>query len=305
MKAPTLKEMMEAKKATKQEAAAKKLARAKVSAYIEKDRNKVANLRQAQRNYVFALRKGRPMQHESCLNDLIKHLLHFDTLVYKMDKISIIVFERLVWRMTTISKIYNDYSLGKEAEAAQSVLGCLQQPNVSNYSPNQRRVLLRPLLTLIHCSHRYLSTVPERTMQEVELYCKGVQVTLSTPRLFQKSSEVIGLLFNLTSGRENVKCLSEQMTIGELKTRCELMDSAWFMYRVVSCFEAVTPPYRIENLKNPVWKPYSDPLFLQHRVREATEKWLLPFEDRTGIALINYSQYKSDLIKLENSLKVD
>ena len=52
-------------------------------------------------------------------------------------------------------------------------------------------------------------------------------------------------------------------------------------------------------LRGKEWQQYADPNYLQAAIRHSTDRFLIPFENYTGISLIDYTKFRNDLIKIQ------
>lgn len=126
------------------------------------------------------MQNGDPLGYEERLNNFIRNMVHLDTLAYEINAVSLAVFEKLIRGMKVVSKIYDDHNLASIVNMANQVLDDIRQPTTSwnGYSPNQRRILLRPLLELCHRDRYYGEIVPAKTVDEIAGYCSSIQIAL-------------------------------------------------------------------------------------------------------------------------------
>lgn len=291
--------MMQAKKAAKQQAQIAKQAKQQIGAGYGNDRNKTALIQYNQLCYLDSLKIGSPCEEEANLNEVIKNLLHYQTLVYGLGTTSLVVFEKLLRGLGVLSKVYSDKDLGACVNAAKKTLDLCRQPEADNYSPNQRRVLLRPLLELCNWAEYYGKIVPERTVDLIAYYCSAVQVALYTTAFYRQPKGIINDLFAILSGKESFRDLAKQGGFKESEFKTDLLDTAWLLYRVAECFSDIKPPQSITDLKSKEWRELADYQGLQRKIRKCMDNWLIPFEDKTGITLIDYTKFRNDLIKIQ------
>ena len=295
----TASQIMAAKKAAKQNAIIQRKAKQQIGAGYGKDRNKLAKRQYAQSDRLFDMRKGEPCDEEEQLNDVIKNLLHYEALIYKTDTNSLVVFEKLLRAFGVISKIYGDKDLGACIKAAQSALDRSRQPEADDYSPNQRRALLRPLLELCNWAEYYGKIIPAKTIGYVAGYCASVQMALYTTAFYSRPKGLVFAMFEILSGRATFRDLAKQSGVKESEFKADILDAAWLLYRVGECFEKMQPPENITDLKKPAWKKLSNHDELQQKIRWSVENWLIPFEDSTGITLIDYKKFRADCARIE------
>lgn len=295
----TTSQMMAAKKAAKRKTESERAAKQQIDT-VGKDRNRIAKAQYKQLDFLYNMRKGKPCTEEEQLNDLIQNHLHYQTLVYQTDTTSLVVFEKLLRAYSVISKVYGDKDLSACIKAAQNALDRSRQPEAEAYSPNQRRALLRPLLELCNWAEAYGKIIPAATLSYIAGYCGSVQMTLYTTAFYSRPKGLVSGLFDILSGRTTFRELAKQSDLKASEFKTEILDTAWLLYRVVECVEKnLRPPESITDLKKPLWKKFSSHDEVQRVVRWATTKWLLPFEDKTGITLIDYKKFRADCVRIE------
>ena len=296
---PTASQIWAAKKVAKAAAKIEREAKQQIGAGYGKDRNKIAMMQYNQLCYLDGLKIGSPCDEEEQLNEVIKNLLHYETLIYKTDTNSLVVFEKLLRAFGVISKIYGDKDLGACVKAAQSALDRSRQPEADDYSPNQRRALLRPLLELCNWAEYYGQIVPEKTVDLIARYCSAVQIALYTTTFYQQPKGLVNALFAILSGKESFRDLAKKGGFKEAEFKFDLLDTAWLLYRVAECFSDIKPPQSITDLKSKEWRELADYQGLQRKIRWCMDKWLIPFENATGITLIDYRKFRADCIEIE------
>lgn len=122
-----------------------------------------------------------------------------------------------------------------------------------------------------------------------------------TTALYSREIGLVAALFAIISGTESFKSLAKQVDIKESQFREDILDAAWLLYRIVECFENVQPPESITDLKKPVWKKYSNHAELHARIRLVVDNKLIPFESKTGVSLINYTQFRNAVVNIDKS----
>ncbi len=81
--------------------------------------------------------------------------------------------------------------------------------------------------------------------------------------------------------------------------REEVLNAAWHFFRVAECNSAVKPVSSIPELRQDGYKILADFDRLKDFIQTAMQKILIPFEQNTGISLINYNQFRKDLVQAE------
>lgn len=288
-------EMLAARKAAKKEQAVKKYARDNIGNQ-RADRNKLANIAVIQVQNKLSLRSGAPQDLDSKLTENIKNLMHYQALVYENDQTSVTVFEKLVRAMRVVACIYSDSDLSKTTNEAQAAIEQLQQSD--DLSPNQRREILKPVLRLTEYQEAYGEIIPERTVSKIGLYCASVQIALYTASLYNRQKRYIQALFDIING-ESLRAIAKKIGEKENVLREEVLNSAWHFFCVAECNSAVQPVNSIPELRQDGYKVLADFERLKDFIQTAMQKILIPFEQNTGISLINYNQFRKDLVQAE------
>lgn len=288
-------EMLAARKAAKKEQAVKKYARDNIGNQ-RADRNKLANIAVTQTQNRLSLRSGAPQDLDSKLTENIKNLMHYQALVYGYDRISVTVFEKLIRAMRVVACIYADSDLSKTTNEAQAAIEQLQES--ADLSPNQRREILKPVLRLTEYQEAYCEIIPERTVSKIGLYCASVQIALYTASLYNRPKRYIQALFDIING-ESLRTIAKKINEKENVLREKVLNAAWHFFRVAECNNDVKPVNSIPELRQDGYKVLADFNRLKDFIQTAMQKILIPFEQNTGISLIDYNQFRKDLVQAE------
>lgn len=288
-------EMLAAKKAAKKEQAVKKYARNNIGNQ-RSDRNKLANIAVIQVQNKLSLRSGAPQDLDSKLTENIKNLMHYQALVYENDQTSVTVFEKLIRAMRVVACIYADSDLSKTTNEAQVAIEQLSESD--DLSPNQRRKILKPVLRLTEYQEAYGEIIPERTVSKIGLYCASVQIALYTASLYTRPKRYIQALFDIING-ESLRVVAKKIGEKENVLHEEVLNAAWHFFRVAECNSDVKPVSSIPELRQDGYKVLADFNRLKDFIQTAMQKILIPFEQNTGISLINYNQFRKDLVQAE------
>lgn len=288
-------EIMAARKAAKKEQAVKKYARDNIGNQ-RADRNKLANIAVIQTQNKLSLRSGAPQDLDSKLTENIKNLMHYQALVYENDQTSVTVFEKLIRAMRVVACIYADSDLSKTTNEAQAAIEQLQES--ADLSPNQRREILKPVLRLTEYQEAYGEIIPERTVSKIGLYCASVQIALYTASLYNRPKRYIQALFDIING-ESLRNIAKKINEKENVLRKEVLNAAWHFFLVAECNSAVKPVSSIPELRQDGYKVLADFNRLKDFIQTAMQKILIPFEQNTGISLIDYNKFRKDLVQAE------
>ena len=259
------------------------------------DRNQKASYQYRQRAFLLGMRDGQPCDKDENVTDEIRNLLHYGTLVYQYDVQSVMVFEKLIRAMRIIAAIYDDQTLKAMCHAAESAI---EQIREDSSSPNQRRRILRPLVLLSSMAAQYGDVVPMQTAEQIAKYCAAVQVCLYSTSLYDRPIEHIESLNAVINGkslRDQAKKYGEKENI----MRENILSAAWCLYRIAECFIDVQEPNAIPDLRRSEWLDFGAPEKLQGLIKRITRQWLIPFEQATGLTMIDYNDFRKKLIKIE------
>nr|DAY12565.1 MAG TPA: hypothetical protein [Caudoviricetes sp.] len=262
------------------------------------DRNAKSNIAAAQAMNRMALRKGAPQSKEAQIDESIKNLLHYEALVYGYDRISVTVFEKLIRAMRVVSCIYADGELSKTTNKAQAAIEVLREKDSDGLSPDQRREILKPLMKLIQYCDAYDEIVPEKTIDKIAFYCASVQIALYTASLYDRPRKYIQSMFDIINGK-SIRAIAKEIGEKENMLRKEVLNSAWHFYRIAECNNALEPADKIPELRVEGYKMLGNFEILADFIRLSTAKFLIPFEENTGISLINYNKFRNDLTRLK------
>lgn len=258
------------------------------------DRNAKSNIAAAQAMNRMALRKGAPQSKEAQIDESIKNLLHYEALVYGYDRISVTVFEKLIRAMRVVSCIYADGELSKATNEAQAAIEKLREKDSDNLSPNQRREVLKPLLRLTQYCDAYDEIVPENTIDKIAFYCASVQIALYAASLYDRPRKYIQAMFDIINGK-SIRAIAKEICEKENVLREEVLSAAWNFYRIAECNSALEPADTIPALRTEGYRMLGNFETLADFIRLSTTKFLIVFEENTGISLINYNQFLKDL----------
>lgn len=292
---PTASKLMAAKRAKKREQEIERLAKAKIG-NKSIDRNEVAELEFQQYQNRKAMRIGEPDGKDVNINDAIKNLLHYQALIYSHETVSAGIFEKLIRAMRVVAAIYADANLNDATNQAQSALE--KSAAMADASPNQRRVLLRPLLTLAKFAEHYATIIPAKTCEHLGSYCASVQVALYATAFYDRQIEHIEATNKIING-ESLRTLAKQYGIKENQLRIAVLDAAWCLYKIADAFNPVEEPDSIPKLRSQEWQNYGDPEKLYTAIRYSNENFLIPFENHTGISLIDYPRFRNVINKIQ------
>ena len=292
---PTVGQIMAAKRAKKREQEIERLAKAQIG-NKSIDRNKASELEFIQYKNRKAMCEGEPHSEDVNINDAIKNLLHYQALIYGHETVSAGIYEQLIRAMRVVSAIYKDADLSDTTNQAQAALE--KSPRMVDASPNQRRVLLRPLLNLATFAEHYAAIVPAKTCAHIGSYCAAVQLALYTTAYYDRPIEHIEATNRVICG-ESIRAIAKEYGVKENQMRLFVLDAAWCLYKMVDTISPIEEPESIPKLRGKEWQQYADVNYLQSAIHHSTNRFLIPFENYTGISLIDYTKFRNDLIKIQ------
>lgn len=292
---PTVGQIMAAKRAKKREQEIERLAKAKIG-NKSIDRNKASELEFIQYKNRKAMCEGEPHSEDVNVNDAIKNLEHYKSLIYGHNTVSAGIYEQLIRAMRVVSAIYKDADLSDTTNQAQAALE--KSPRMVDASPNQRRVLLRPLLNLATFAEHYAAIIPAKTYAHIINYCAAVQLALYTTAYYDRPIEHIEATNRVIRG-ESIRAIAKEYGVKENQMRLFVLDAAWCLYKIADAFNPVEEPDSIPKLRSQEWQNYGDPEKFYAAIRYSNENFLIPFENHTGISLIDYNKFRRDIIKIE------
>lgn len=293
---PTVGQIMAAKRAKKREQEIERLAKAKIG-NKSIDRNKASELEFIQYKNRKAMCEGEPHSEDVNINDAIKNLEHYQSLIYGHDTVSAGIYEQLIRAMRVVSAIYKDADLSDTTNQSQAALE--KSPRMVDASPNQRRVLLRPLLNLATFAEHYAAIIPAKTYAHIISYCAAVQLALYTTAYYDRPIEHIEATNRVIRG-ESIRAIAKEYGVKENQMRLFVLDAAWCLYKMVDAISPIEEPESIPKLRGQEWQQYANPDYLQAAIHHSTNRFLIPFENYTGISLIDYTKFRNDLIKIQN-----
>ena len=292
---PTVGQIMAAKRAKKREQEIERLAKAKIG-NKSIDRNKASELEFIQYKNRKAMCEGDTHREAVNINDAIKNLEHYKSLIYGHNTVSAGIYEQLIRAMRVVSAIYKDADLSDTTNQAQAALE--KSPRMVDASPNQRRVLLRPLLNLATFAEHYAAIIPAKTCAHIGSYCAAVQLALYTTAYYDRPIEHIEATNRVIRG-ESIRAIAKEYGVKENQMRLFVLDAAWCLYKMVDAISPIEEPESIPKLRRKEWQQYADVNYLQSAIHHSTNRFLIPFENYTGISLIDYTKFRNDLIKIQ------
>ncbi|HFC8542678.1 TPA: hypothetical protein ACFP4Q_000792 [Neisseria weaveri] len=259
------------------------------------DRNKTAAYKYQQAAFLCRLKDGEPCDQDINVTDEIRNLMHYGTLVYEYNIQSVMVFEKLIRAMRLVSAIYQDTSLRGMCRAAEEAINRLKD---DDSSPNERRIMLRPLVILSRMAAQYGEIIPAKTTEYIAEYCAAIQVCLYATSLYDRPISHIKALDAVING-ESLRSQAKKYGIKEPLMRDYILSAAWNLYRIAECFVEVEEPNSIPDLRRPEWLDFGNPENLQSKIGHIVQTRLIPFENATGLTLIDYNVFRRQLVKIE------
>lgn len=294
----TASQIMAAKRQAKQNALIAKEAKRQIAPRPQ-DRNVLSKISVQQQQNRASLRRGTPAPEEHYLNHAIA--LHFalQDLVYTDDPAVILCrLTHLITAAKAVAALYADRELAIAARAAEAAHKRFQAEH-KELSPNQKRALLRPLAELIDRDYAYGHILPEATADRIAGYVTAVRVMLQLKALYLKPKWQHAALLETIQGR-SINDTAKHFRVKVPEARAAVLACAWHLWNIADSVENIGhPPCGIPELRQEKWQPYADEQHLHDIVRHMRDNCLIPFEDATGILLLDYNAFRKDIVEIE------
>lgn len=299
---PTAKEIMAAKKQRKAEQDIKRKTKAAIG-NRQADRNTLANIEFKQKNNRLAMQEGAPCEKEENTTDEIRSWFAYQDLVYYRNlTLAHEVFEKLIRAMRCIAKIYDNNDFLQVISMAEAAIE--RNAREPDLSPNQRRAVLITVRRLINYQAAYAEITPAKTVEAIAYYCSAIEVSIYSTDYFDNDMTTVAALNKIIKG-ESLRKLATAMQIKQNTLRDKMLSAAYSLYRIAQCFDPIPMPKGIPDLRQKEWQPYSDGDWLNERIRYAVNHYLIPFEQNTGIQILNYKSFAKKIESIEMKLLVN
>lgn len=297
----TASQIMAAKRQAKQNALITREAKRQIAPRPQ-DRNTLSKISIQQQQNRSALRRGTPVPEEHYLNHAIA--LHFalQDLVYTDDPAVILCsLTNQIMANKAVAALYADRELAETVRAAEAAHKRFQAEH-RELSPNQKRALLRPLAELIDRDYAYGHILPEATADRIAGYVTAVRVMLQLKALYRKPLWQHQALHDTIRGR-SINETARRFRVKVPEARAAVLACAWHLWNIADSVENIGhPPRSIPELRQEKWQPYADEEHLHDIVRHMRDNFLIPFENATGILLLDYKAFRNDIIEIEKRL---
>lgn len=297
---PTVSQLMAAKRAVKERNEAYQETNRQIAPTGYADRNRISSIRAAQARNRIALQKGAPESLDARLTDNIRNLMHFESLVYTGDLISYGVIEKTIRAHRVIASIYDDANLLDATRRAEQALNDLAERRAAGEepSPNQCRAILKPVVLLIGFAAAYAEIVPAAAVQLIAEFCSSVQASIYTTALYDRPLRYVVALFDIIKGA-SLRQMAKTMGEKENALREQVLDAAYCFYRIAECSRDCNPPESIPQLRQPAFQELADLEKLYKFLGKMAQGVMIPFEQQTGITLINYTGFKKQIERIQ------
>lgn len=297
---PTVSQLMAAKRAVKERNEAYQETNRQIAPTGYADRNLISSIRAAQARNRIAMQKGAPESLDERLTDNIRNLMHFESLVYTGDIISYGVIEKTIRAHRVIASIYDDANLLDATRRAEQALNDLADRRAAGEepSPNQCRAILKPVVLLIGFAAAYAEIVPAAAVQLIAEFCSSVQASIYTTALYDRPLRYVVALFDIIKGA-SLRQMAKTMGEKENALRDQILDAAHCFYRIAECSRDCNPPESIPQLRQPAFQELADLETLYNFLGKMAQGVMIPFEQRTGITLINYTGFKKQIERIQ------
>ena len=83
---------------------------------------------------------------------------------------------------------------------------------------------------------------------------------------------------------ESIRAIAKEYGVKENQMRLFVLDAAWCLYKMVDAISPIEEPESIPKLRGQEWQQYANPDYLQAAIHHSTNRFLIPFENYTGIS---------------------
>ncbi|SSY80323.1 hypothetical protein [Alysiella crassa] len=195
-------------------------------------------------------------------------------------------YEKLARNMMVFAKLFESKRLLQICETAQTALKC--QP-----------IATMPLIELDEWTQVFMrELISKEAADIVSQYCTAVQMALYVIDYNKHGIKVLDAMKAIQKGASS-RTLAKEFGQPETQFRKLILQAALDLYRVAECIVHLDPPTKIADLRTETWDKATDSQFLMEFLHKSKNLWLLPFEHRTGISIINHEKFVADILAIE------
>lgn len=196
-------------------------------------------------------------------------------------------FEKMARNLTVFAKLFESKKLLQVCQKAQDAL-------------KQTPIDIIPLAALDEWCQVFLrELITQESAETVSEYCTSVQIAEKTIDYYKRPIALIEALKLIANGA-SLRSLAQKFKQSESSLRAEILETAQDLYYIAECIMVIRPPKTIPELREKTWKMATDSDFLYEYCEKSKNFWLLPFEHKTGITLINHEKFVKDIMSIEH-----
>ena len=162
-----------------------------------------------------------------------------------------------------------------------------QEPHTRDQGPDQRCVLLEPLMDLAAIEEALMLTMPKSSLHRISVYGEGVQTRQAYLQFFEMPFNAVQACLRVIRG-DNWHAVARDYPEPKDKLRIMTLNAAKCLYRIAECddqSEGVPIPENIPALRHPKWREWADFGRITAAAVYAKEQLTVPFENRTALSL--------------------
>lgn len=311
----SLKEKFAAKKAAKAEKKADKQAQkslrvGKMGQTDNREHNAIIRRIQTANWADWANQIGTNLFSESiCAKDEAERDFYWNNLIYEKNIIeSLDFFHHQILNMHLFSILAESLGRGLGQfwrDSALKAEECLANSRGAwGQSPNQRRKHFGAVDTLIvnlNCVQAQL--LPEKIGLRFCDYATAVMMAQGLVRFYTENQpQVIDSLMEIIRGKSLRQC-AQFHQIKENQLRENVLCAASDLWKFGNCYKTLPVAYSIPDLRSENWQPFGDVHFIRNIIAQTSNQIIIPFEEHTGITLIDFAKFKRDLVQIETMWK--
>lgn len=294
----TASQIIAAKRSAKAKQKIQRKAKDEIGAGYTGNRNNIKLLQASQTAFRIKMRQGNEYNQQADIDDLeIYYWLCLQEMHYQKDRAeNCIVFEQLIRAVKIIAKVYDNSELNQAATRAEHSLNYYREH--SELSPNQARIALKEVANLIRIHSQIAGDLPVQTVEHIAGYNSAVHVCLYTTTLYQHDNQNLAACLDYIQGN-TLKAIQEQTGWKQSETKQRILQTAYDLYNVLSTDKELPVIKELKDLRHKAYQRYNNLDKINAYIKHWVNKWLIPFEDATGIRMIDYKKFRDKISEIQ------